>query len=61
MFVAIHCHKLLVGGSPKPQYTQKVFCGYAFRERFLYILESSKSPDSEKSQVIFCSMRRRII
>ena len=48
-------------GSPKPQYTQKVFCGYAFKERFLCILESSKSPDSEKSQVIFCSMRRRII
>ena len=48
-------------GSPKPQYTQKVFCGCAFRERFLCILESSKSPDSEKSQVIFCSMRRRII
>ena len=48
-------------GSPKPQYTQKVFCSYAFRERFLCIIESSKSPDSEKSQVIFCSLRRRII
>ena len=48
-------------GSPKPQYTQKVFCGYAFRERFFLHLRIFKITWFRKESGDFCSMRRRII
>ena len=34
MFVAIHCHELLVGVYPNPRFAQNI-CGYAFDECYI--------------------------
>ena len=58
MFVAIHCHEPLVGAPPNPSIRRKYSAATRSENAFSCILESSKSPDSEKSQVIFCSIRK---